>query len=84
MNIKVRALIKTLKMLAIATLIPSVIMLMIFQLDAETLLYLFAIGIFSYMLWIIYSINLTSLQNEETLSKIKENNEHKISNIIKQ
>jgi len=83
MNIKVRALIKTLKMLGIAILVPSTLLL-IFQLDAEILLYLFALGFFSYMLWIVYSINLTGLENEETLTKIKENNEHKMSNIIKQ
>ncbi|CAB4133566.1 hypothetical protein UFOVP257_288 [uncultured Caudovirales phage] len=82
MNIKVRALIKTLKMLSISALVPLTLLL-IFQLDAEVLLYLLCFGFFSYILWIVYSINLTGLENEETLSKMKENNEQRISNIIK-
>jgi hypothetical protein len=82
MNIKARALIKTLKMLSISLVIPCVIFL-IFQLDAELLLYLFSFGFLGYMLWIVYSINLSSLEHEETLRKMQENMEDRMSNIVK-
>lgn len=82
MNIKVRAFIKTMKMLAIATVVPFVV-LMILQLDPELLLYLFVGGFFVFMLWMIYSMNLHSLEHEEKLREMQENMKDRISGIVK-
>lgn len=82
MNIKVRALIKTLKMLGIATIVPFIV-IMILQLDPEVLLYMFVTGFFGFMLWMVYSINLNSLEHEEQLREMQENSKDRISNIVK-
>lgn len=82
MNIKVRALIKTLKMLAISIIVPFVV-LMIIQLDPEFILYLFVGGFFAFMLWMVYSMNLHSLEHEEKLREMQENMKDRISGIVK-
>mgnify|MGYP003331162553 CR=1 FL=1 len=83
MNIKIRALIKTLKMLGIATVVPFIV-IMILQLDPEILLYMFITGFFGFMLWMVYSMNLSSLEHEETLKQIKERNDTALSSIVKE
>ena len=82
MNIKVRALLMTLKMLIIATMIP-VVVITVLQFDAEVLLYLALFGFFGFMLWMVYSINLNSLQHEEKIREMQENSKDRISNIVK-
>ncbi len=81
MNIKIRAAGRTAGMLAIATLIP-IVLVSLFQLDAETLFNLFVLSFFAGGIWVIYSINLSQLENEETVRQMQERRETMLSNIV--
>jgi nitrogen fixation/metabolism regulation signal transduction histidine kinase len=82
MNIKVRAAGRTAGMFAIATLVP-VVMVALFQLDAETLFNLFLLSFFAGGIWVVYSINLSTLESEETIKQMQERRETMLSNIVK-
>ena len=82
MTIQTRALLRTLGMIAIAALGPIAVVAL-FQLDAETLFNLFLLTIFAWMIWIIYSINLGQLENEEKIKEMQERRETMISNVVK-
>jgi hypothetical protein len=82
MNIKVRAAGRTAGMFAIATLVP-VVMVGLFQLDAETLFNLFLLSFFAGGIWVVYSINLSTLESEETIKQMQERRETMLSNIVK-
>jgi nitrogen fixation/metabolism regulation signal transduction histidine kinase len=82
MNIKLRAVKRTAGMFAIATLIP-VVMVALFQLDAETLFNLFLLSFFAGAIWVVYTINLSQLENEETIREMQERRETMLSNIVK-
>ena len=81
MNIKARAILRTLGMLAIAALGP-ILIVGLFQLDGETLFNLFILTIFGWMIWVIYSINLSQLESEEKIKEMQERRETMISNIV--
>lgn len=81
MDIRVRAAARTAKLFAIATIAPLVIMFL-FQIDAETLFYLFLFAFFSWMVWVVYSINLGQLESEEKVREIQERRETMLSNIV--
>ncbi len=82
MNIKLRAAGKTAGMFAIATLVPLALILL-FQLEPQTLLYLFLLGFFFWMTWVVYSINLSQLESEESIKEMQERRETMLSGIIK-
>jgi len=82
MNIKTRAAIRTLGMLAVAALGPIAVVAL-FQLDEEILFNLFVLTIFAWMIWIIYSINLGQLETEEKVREMQERRETMISNVVK-
>ena len=81
MNIKLRAAGRTAGMFAIATLVP-VIMVALFRLDAETLFNLFLLSFFAGGIWVVYSINLSTLESEEKIREIQERRETMLSNIV--
>ena len=81
MNIQVRAALRTAVMLAIAALGPIVIV-GLFQLDAEILFNLFIITMLAWMVWVIYSINLGQLETEEKIREMQERRETMLSNIV--
>jgi hypothetical protein len=81
MNIKLRAAARTAGMFAIATVIP-VLMVALFRLDAETLFNLFVLSFFAGGIWVVYSINLSTLENEETIRKMQERRETMLSNVV--
>jgi hypothetical protein len=82
MNIQTRALLRTAGMIAIAALGPIAVVAL-FQLDGETLFNLFILTIFAWMIWVIYSINLGQLENEEKIKEMQERREIMISNVVK-
>jgi hypothetical protein len=82
MNIKLRAAGRTVGMIAIATLAPLFVMLL-FRLDSDTLFGLFTISFFAWMIWVVYSINLTQLESEVKIKEIQERRSTMISGMIK-
>ena len=81
MNIRLRAVARTAGMFAIATLVPLVLV-GLFQLDAEILFNLFLLSFFSWMIWVVYSINLGQLETEEQIREMQERRETMLSNIV--
>jgi nitrogen fixation/metabolism regulation signal transduction histidine kinase len=81
MNIRLRAVARTAGMFAIATLVPLVLV-GLFRLDAEILFNLFLLSFFSWMIWVVYSINLGQLETEEQLREMQERRETMLSNIV--
>ena len=81
MNIKLRAAARTAGMLAIATAIP-VVLVTLFRLDAETLFNLFLLTFFAGGIWVVYSINLSTLESEESIRQMQERRETMLSNIV--
>lgn len=81
MNIQIRAAGRTAGMIAIAALAPIVIVAL-FQLDAETLFYLFLCSFFAWVVWVIYSINLSQLQNEQAVQEMQRRQETMLSGMI--
>jgi hypothetical protein len=82
MNIKLRAAVRTAALFAIATLVPLAIMFLL-RLDAETLYELFLLAFVSWMVWVVYSINLGQLETEEQIKEMQERRNTMISGIIK-
>ena len=82
MNIKLRAVARTAKVFAISTIAPLVVV-SLFQIEPETLFYLFLAAFFAWMVWVVYSINLSQLESEETIRAIQERRETMLSNIVK-
>jgi uncharacterized protein with PQ loop repeat len=81
MNIKIRAAGRTAGLFAVATLVPLVLV-GLFQLDAEILFNLFILAFFSWMIWVVYSINLGQLETEEKIREMQERRETRLSNIV--
>jgi hypothetical protein len=82
MNLKLRAAGRTAGLFAVATLVPLAIMLLL-RLDAETLYELFLLAFVSWMVWVVYSINLGQLETEEQVKEMQERRETMLSGIIK-
>ena len=82
MNLKLRAAGRTAGLFAIATLVPLAIMLLL-RLDTETLYELFLLAFVSWMVWVVYSINLGQLETEEQVKEMQERRETMLSGIIK-
>jgi hypothetical protein len=82
MNIRVRAALRTAGMLAIAAVGPFVVV-GLFQLDAEVLFNLFVVTLLAWMVWVIYSINLSQLETEEKVREMQQRRETMLSNIVK-
>jgi hypothetical protein len=82
MNLKLRAAGRTAGLFAIATLVPLAIMLLL-RLDTETLYELFLLAFVSWMVWVVYSINLGQLETEEQVKEMQERREIMLSGIIK-
>ena len=81
MNIRLRAVARTAGMFAIATLVPLALV-GLFQLDAEILFNLFLLSFFSWMIWVVYSINLGQLETKEQIREMQERRETMLSNIV--
>ena len=81
MNIRLRAVARTAGMFAVATLVPLVLV-GLFQLDADILLNLFLLLFFAWMLWVVYSINLGQLETEEKVREMQERRETMLSNVV--
>jgi uncharacterized protein with PQ loop repeat len=81
MNIQLRAVARTAGMFAVATLVPLVLV-GLFQLDADILLNLFLLLFFAWMLWVVYSINLGQLETEEKIRAMQERRETMLSNVV--
>ena len=81
MNIRVRAAGRTAGLFAIATVVPLVLV-GLFQLDAEILFNLFMLAFFAWMIWVVYSINLGQLETEEKIREMQERRETVLSNIV--
>lgn len=82
MNIRVRAALRTVAILASAILAPFLVVTL-FQLDAEILFNLFILSVLAWMIWVIYAINLGQLETEEKIQAMKERRETMLSNIVK-
>ena len=82
MNIRVRAVGRTAGLFAIATVVPLVLV-GLFQLDAEILFNLFILAFFAWMIWVVYSINLGQLETEEKIREMQERRETMLSNVVK-
>jgi hypothetical protein len=82
MNIQVRAALRTLTMLAIAALVPIMIV-SVFNYDPEYLFDFFVLSVVACMIWMIYSINLGQLETEEKIQAIRDRRENMISNVVK-
>lgn len=82
MNIQVRAALRTLVMLAVAALVPIVIV-SVFNYDPEYLFDFFVLSVVACMIWMIYNINLGQLETEEKIREMRERRETMISNIVK-
>ena len=78
MNIKLRAVIRTAGMFGSA-IIGSLLVVGLFQLEADTIISIVLTLFFAWMVWVIYSINLTTLRNEEDLKSMLEKH-NKMSN----
>ena len=81
MNIRLRAVARTAGMFAVATLVPLVLV-GLFQLDADILLTLFLLLFFAWMLWVVYSINLGQLETEEKIREMQERRETMLSSVV--
>jgi hypothetical protein len=81
MNIRVRAAGRTAGLFAVATVV-MLVLVGLFQLDAEILFNLFIIGFFAWMIWVVYSINLGQLKTEEKIREMQERRETRLSNIV--
>jgi len=81
-NIQVRAALRTLVMLAVAALVPIVIV-SVFNYDPEYLFDFFVLSVVACMIWMIYNINLGQLETEEKIREMRERRETMISNIVK-
>jgi hypothetical protein len=55
----------------------------LFRLDSDTLLALFLLAFISWMIWVVYSINLGQLETEEKVREMQERRETMLSNIVK-
>ena len=82
MNIRVRAVGRTAGMFAVAALAPLVVV-GLFQLDAEILFNLFILAFVAWMVWVVYSINLGQLETEQTVREMQERRESMLSNVVK-
>ncbi len=71
MNIKFRAALRTAAMFGSATL-GSLLAVGLFQLEVETIFNIVLGLFFAWMVWVIYSINLNTLQNQEDLKLMLE------------
>ncbi len=81
MNIQLRAAGRTVATIAIAALAPFLVV-GLFQLDSETLFYLFLCSIVAWVIWVIYSINLNQLKSEEAIQKMQERRETMLSGVV--
>lgn len=72
MNIKVRAAGKTAGMLAFFSIVLALSFALASVLSLQTISYIFMVGFFGYLTWIIYGINLSQLQYKELEQKQKE------------
>jgi hypothetical protein len=79
MNQKLRAIRKTAGMLAIATLVPTVLLLF-FQLPSDTIAAVLAIGVLGYFMWMVYSINLGQIRHDDELKEIEQRYNDAVSN----
>jgi hypothetical membrane protein len=82
MNIKLRAAGRTAGLFAIATLVPLALV-GLFQLDTDTLVTLFLLAFVSWMIWVVYQINLGQLETEEQVKEMQERRETMIAGMIK-
>ena len=82
MNIKLRAIGRTLGLFAIATLVPLLI-LELFQLESDTLYALFLCTFVAWMVWVVYQINLGQLETEEKVKEIQDRRDIMMSSMIK-
>lgn len=71
MSIELRAVFRTVKMLAIASIVPFIV-LGLFQLSPQISVGILMCGVVAYFIWLIYSINLSQLQSEDALTAMKE------------
>lgn len=81
MNIRIRAVGRTAGMVAIAALAPLLVV-GLFQLDAEIIFNLFALAFVAWMVWVVYSINLGQLETEQTIQEMQERREPTRSNTV--
>jgi uncharacterized protein with PQ loop repeat len=81
MNIRLRAVGRTVGLFAIATVVPLTLVAL-FQLDAEILFNLFILAFFAWMIWVVYSINLGQLETEEKIRAMQERRESMLSNVV--
>ena len=79
MNQKLRAIRKTAGMLAIATLIPTALVLF-FQLPSDTIAWILALGVLGYFVWMVYSINLGQIRHDDELKEIEQRYNNVVSN----
>lgn len=81
MGIKLKAAARTAKLFAIATLVP-VAVIYLFKLDADTLFELFMLSFLSWMIWVVYQINLSQVENEESIQKMQERYKNTIAGVV--
>ena len=79
MSQQLRAVRKTAGMLAIATLIPVVIM-GLFQLSGEVITWILFGAFCTYFLWMVYSINLGQIKHDDELKEIEQRYTDAVSN----
>jgi membrane protein implicated in regulation of membrane protease activity len=71
MSQQLRAIRKTAGMLAIATVVPT-ILLLFFQLPADIIAIVLAAGVLIYFVWIIYSVNLGQIRHDDEIKEIEQ------------
>lgn len=79
MSQKLRAFQKTAGMFAIASAVPLVLYAF-FQLPIVVISWILLVGVVVYFVWLVYSINLTQIQHDDTINQIEQRYNNAVSN----
>ena len=72
MSLKVKALVQTLGLIALAIFVASTISFILANVSTETIMQALSIGLVSWLVYMFYSIRLLSLEYEQKLKETKE------------
>lgn len=70
MDIRLKAIRKTAGQLAVMFSVSAILAYISMHLSAETLFNVFILALIGFGSWMIYKVNLSSLQHEETVSRL--------------
>jgi len=79
MNQEFRAVKKTAGMLAIACLIP-VLLIVLLSLNAEIVGWILIVSFWAFAIWVLYSINLGQIKQDDQLAEMQQRHEQAVLN----